>query len=548
MTFAFFVQVKVFYLIILFLNFYYAVIRRNKMIKNNTRGIRILKMHKFFTIVAILGVILLMNFNCSSPPAEEQLAKTYCGSCHLFPEPALLDKATWQDRVLPNMGWRLGIRKAGDDPYAEMETDEALLVKKANVFPEKQMLSHVDWNKIADYYYNEAPESPLPQKAPFTFDSLLKDFHAQAVTFTKRQLPQTSLLKYDDATGLLFIGDVQHELYAMRNNLKLVASWKTESAPADIEFTTPGTPRVLCIGSMKPSQKLTGSFYAVDSMNAAAKNVKRFNGLARPVACEAGDLNGDEVNDIIICQFGNHTGKLSWFDGGDPDKEHILNLQPGARKVAVHDFDGDGKPDILALMAQAREELILFINKGKNKFSEKIVYQFPPVYGVSYFELADFNKDGHPDILLTNGDNWDLSPVKKYYHGIRILMNDGKNNFKITSFFPFYGASKAVARDFDMDGDLDIAAIAFYDDPEEQAQTFVYLENKGGGGFSSSTTPAAENGKWITMEACDFDRDGDQDIVLGSFVYSVNELAKLVTRGLEAFPQVVVLWNDKMKR
>ncbi len=218
-----------------------------------------------------------------------------------------------------------------------------------------------------------------------------------------------------------------------------------------------------------------------------------------------------------------------------------------ARPVAceLNDLNADGKPDIMALMAQAREELILFINQGQDKFSEKTFYQFPPVYGVSYFELADFNRDGHPDILLTNGDNWDLSPVKKYYHGIRILMNDGKNNFKIAQFFPFYGASKAVARDFDRDGDLDIAAIEFYDDPKEQAHTFLYLENEGNLTFSSASTPAAENGKWITMEACDFDRDGDQDIILGSFVYTVGELTKLLTKGVESFPQMVILWNDR---
>jgi hypothetical protein len=505
-------------------------------------------MHKYYTTVAFFVILIFMGFVYRSPPSGEELAKIYCASCHLFPEPSLLDKTTWRDRVLPNMGWRLGIRKSGVNPYMEIDKDEAVLVKKVHVFPEKTLISRTDWNKIEQYYFKEAPDKPLPQKSPLTFDNVSINFHAQAISFTKRQLPQTSLLKYDNATGLLFIGDVQHELYAMRNNLRLVASWKTESAPVDIDFTTPGTPRIMCIGSMKPSQRLTGSFYAVDSASAAAKGTKKFNKLARPVACAASDLNDDGRNDLVICQFGNHTGKLSWFDGSDPQKEHVLKLQPGARRVSVHDFNNDGKPDILVLMAQAKEELILFMNEGKNKFSEKVIYQFPPVYGVSYFELADFNKDGHPDILLTNGDNWDLSPVKKFYHGIRILMNDGKNNFKITQFFPFYGASKAVARDFDMDGDLDIAAISFYDDPDEQAQTFLYLEDKGGENFAPATTPAAENGKWITMEACDFDHDGDQDVVLGSFVYSVNELAKLVTKGLHAFPQVVVLWNDKVKR
>jgi hypothetical protein len=515
-------------------------------------------MHKYLITVAFSVAIIFTGFVSSrshihttsafTDHSGEDLAKIYCSSCHLFPEPSLLDKRTWTDRVLPNMGWRLGIRKTAEDAYADMERDEAKLAKAIAIFPEKPLITRAEWQKIVAYYAEEAPEKPLPQKTPLKFDSLLTDFHAQAISFTKRQLPQTSLLKYDESTGLLFIGDVQRELYAMRSNLKLVASWKTESAPADIDFHTPGSPRLLCIGSMKPSQKLTGSFYVVDSANAAARGLKRFNKLARPVSCEISDLNEDGTSDIIICQFGNHTGKLSWFDGGDPRKEHILKAQPGARRAVVHDFNGDGRPDIMVLMAQAREELLLFLNQGKNRFIEKIIYQFPPVYGVSYFELADFNNDGHADILLTNGDNWDLSPVKKNYHGIRILMNDGKNKFTVTQFFPFYGASKAIARDFDNDGDPDIAAIAFYDDPDEQAQTFLFLENKGDQTFMPSTTPAAENGKWITMEACDFDRDGDEDIILGSFVYSVNELAKLVTKGLEAFPQVVVLWNDKVKK
>jgi hypothetical protein len=80
--------------------------------------------------------------------------------------------------------------------------------------------------------------------------------------------------------------------------------------------------------------------------------------------------------------------------------------------------------------------------------------------------------------------------------------------------------------------DKDVAAIAFYDDPNEQAHTFLYLENKGGMTFSPASTFAAENGKWITMEACDFDGDGDQDIILGSFVYTVGELTNCLDASL----------------
>ncbi|MFT3844073.1 MAG: VCBS repeat-containing protein [Lacibacter sp.] len=474
----------------------------------------------------------------------EQLARIYCATCHIFPEPALLDKATWKERVLPNMGWRLGIRKAGDNPYENIEKDEVALVRALNIFPTKQLILPENWKKITEYYIQTAPPKPLPQKTPPSFDSSLKQFHAQSISFPEKQVPKTSMLKYDSAASLLYIGDAQNEVYILRSNLKLLASIKVESPPVDLCFNS-GYPRVLCIGSISPSEKKQGSFYSLDSVGS---EYSHFEKLGRPVSVEEADLNGDGKKDLIICQFGNHSGKLSWFDAGDPQKEHVLKLQPGSRRTETRDFDNDGKPDIMALFAQGREQLVLLFNKGEDEFEEKIVYEFPPVYGVSYFELADFNKDGNPDILITNGDNWDITPIRKNYHGIRILMNDGKNNFKVTKFIPFYGASKAVARDFDGDGDLDIAAVSFYDDPADPGQAFLYLENKGGLQFTSSSTAAAENGKWLTMEAADIDKDGDEDIILGSFVYSMGELTNLISKGIESFPQIVILWNDHKRK
>jgi hypothetical protein len=126
-------------------------------------------------------------------------------------------------------------------------------------------------------------------------------------------------------------------------------------------------------------------------------------------------------------------------------------------------------------------------------------------------------------------------------------MNDGKNNFKEKLFIPFYGATKAMAYDFDGDGDLDIAAISFYDDPKKPEQSFMYLENKGNFKFTASTTKLAAKGKWLTMDMGDIDGDGDEDIFLGSYIYSMSELAKLLYKNVEAFPQILVLRNHKNK-
>src|SRR4051794_35757418 len=39
----------------------------------------------------------------------KKLAASYCKSCHMLPDPSLLNKATWEDGVLPHMGPLLGI-------------------------------------------------------------------------------------------------------------------------------------------------------------------------------------------------------------------------------------------------------------------------------------------------------------------------------------------------------------------------------------------------------------------------------------------------------
>jgi hypothetical protein len=228
------------------------------------------------------------------------------------------------------------------------------------------------------------------------------------------------------------------------------------------------------------------------------------------------------------------TGKLAWYDG-KTFQENVLKGAAGARNTMIRDMNQDGLMDVVVLMCQAREEISIFYNQGKGNFKEEIVLQFSPVYGSSYMELADMNGDGMMDIVYTNGDNADFSMVLKPYHGVRIFINEGQNRFKEQYFYPIYGASKVMTADFDKDGDLDMAIIAFFPDVNQVPnEGFLLFENKGNNHFDISTFPQANLGKWLVMDVGDLDGDGKMDILLGNYAKS-----KFVG---DAKPMPMVVW------
>jgi FG-GAP-like repeat len=481
----------------------------------------------------------------SSGKSGSELAKMYCSSCHQFPEPSLLPKNVWKNGVLPNMALRLGMEADLFKLFSKYSKEELKVILSSNIYPENPQIHKDDWQKITKYYVENAPDNPIKQIAKEKITTGLANFDIKKIYGIAGRVPAVTCVKFKPSTRETYISWRANNCFVKKYDFhfSIIDSLPVNSPVSDIVFKN-NEIDILSLGLMDPNDLAKGDLIKFDSKKKSKTVLEK---LSRPVQMSYGDLNQDGQEDILVCNFGNEIGNLTWYEGGNK-KPHLLKLMPGARQTYITDMNGDKIPDIVVLMTQAKEGILVYYNKGNGVFDERQVLEFSSVYGSSYIDLVDFNNDGFVDILYSNGDNADLSVSLKAFHGIRIFLNDGKNNFKMSYFYPMYGAAKAIAKDFDLDGDLDIAAISFFTDPKQSPhEGFLMFNNQGNNQFKVSTFKEANFGKWMVMDVADMDNDGDFDIILGSFLRNgYLDLEELKFKG-ENPPSAIVLENKKIK-
>jgi hypothetical protein len=116
---------------------------------------------------------------------------------------------------------------------------------------------------------------------------------------------------------------------------------------------------------------------------------------------------------------------------------------PGPLHVAVGDFNGDGKPDIVAAGCGS---VTVFLNNGNGTFAA------PQTYAVAgaptAVALGDFNGDGKRDIVTANANGT-----------VSLLLNNGNGTFGVPQNYAIGGPANSVAvGDFNHDGSPDVVA------------------------------------------------------------------------------------------
>ncbi|HEY2953525.1 MAG TPA: FG-GAP-like repeat-containing protein, partial [Verrucomicrobiae bacterium] len=227
------------------------------------------------------------------------------------------------------------------------------------------------------------------------------------------------------------------------------------------------------------------------------------------------DLDGDGWNDLVVVQ--QSFNKVLTFRNLNgffvPTAEAAVGAQP--REMDWGDFNDDGHPDVAVLNRDSADVSILVTYPGSVGFSvPDSVY---PVDGeVSGLEVRDFNGDGRADVIQVHrasgemsvrlaGTNGVLGEPSFYAIGTRPIgkvvvdvNHDGIPDIITADMTPFITVRLGLG-----DGHLGPSIISALPDPVPTTSPVGMI------------FPSAQNSSLFSVEAADFDGDGQVDVAVG---------------------------------
>jgi len=176
-----------------------------------------------------------------------------------------------------------------------------------------------------------------------------------------------------------------------------------------------------------------------------------------PRSVAVGDFNGDGKPDLVVANNGD--GNVSVLLGnGDGAFQAAVNYAVGDNpiSVAVGDFNGDGKPDLVVAINGGNavaSTVSVLLGKGDGTFQAAKNYAVGE--GPSSVAVGDFNGDGKPDfVVVGSGD---------LYGYMSVFLSKGDGTFQAAANYlwgsTFSSPSSVAVGDFNGDGRPDFVVV-----------------------------------------------------------------------------------------
>ena len=258
-------------------------------------------------------------------------------------------------------------------------------------------------------------------------------------------------------------------------------------------------------------------------------------------AATVGDLNGDGHGDLVVAVFqGTESLKASsrvflGQGGRQLTAEGLAVATEGAQGVAIARLTADAPPVAVFANSQHRtldDAVPLRLYWGiPGGFSRDTFVDIPNLSGYKS-SASDLNSDGYVDLIVINGGDISEDAAARAPHtGINIYWGGANGNmkgpgptrfdFSRRQILPEKHLGSINVADLNRDGYLDLVLGAFESANSPDTQMIIYYGNADG--LSAAHRHAVEvPGRSIGCLIADFNRDGELDIVIGS--YTTNQV------------------------
>lgn len=231
-----------------------------------------------------------------------------------------------------------------------------------------------------------------------------------------------------------------------------------------------------------------------------------------PHGVAVGDFVGNGKPAVITDSWGNRKVLLIPSDGRGnlllPGKFFDADLHSDAGVLAA-DFNRDGHLDIVTTTL-GENSVGLLLGDGKGGFTRAPGSPFPAAAASWAFTVGDINGDGNPDVVVIPYDR-DLTDPSQL--GVTVLLGDGKGRLNKMRGSPFsLGNCKGPARiatgDVNGDGITDIAVACAQND------RLIFFLGQSGGTFRSFSREIPTG--WSDLAIADLRGDGRNEVLVSN--------------------------------